>query len=523
MFLEQVRSYRLGPRGGPSLACDEDGVALGSVTLVSVTLDAGGNRRCDVRRPDQITRLLNLAYGPHPEAVAERLQRGLRRVATALEEGDLAGAGIEAVMLRLPDVDAEGLSKLAAFADLEKGGTSWQDEPRVPAGQPEGGQWTAGGEAAGSPSGRRPSRAGSSGGAGRGTTPPPSPSQAEAGAGETIAVSPVRESRKQNANGFYANSAGGGVFYIPSVSAGHPVKPTEIHALDANAFQVGWDPNGEIRLKDVNRYVYAVAANQPAIEHFNTTTGRSLGVSIYAFPAEALHPDVEPTFVDFTNSAAGTLVDAANWLQQPATHVPVLPEIAAGEPSFPMGAAWEETTDPGAFQAWRPVSHLEAATDALSVVGAVAPGIRAAAGANAAVRIAVGGDAAIEITAETTGDSGRIVPSQLGDVGEAASAELTGLPKNTLRIPSASGARDYRIPDHLDPLDQRYIAETKNVKYQSLTLQLRDDAAHVLRGGYPGRVDVIIDDRTVISSSLLREHLNPGSPIKIVTTDLNPK
>jgi hypothetical protein len=115
----------------------------------------------------------------------------------------------------------------------------------------------------------------------------------------------------------------------------------------------------------------------------------------------------------------------------------------------------------------------------------------------------------------------RSLPNQLGQAGEAVSAEVTGLPRNTLRIPSASGAKDYRIPDHLEPLDQRYVAETKNVKYQTLTSQILDDMAHVNRSGYPGRVDVIIDNRTTISGPLLREHLNPGSPIKIRIKDLN--
>ncbi|MGK6321437.1 putative toxin, partial [Sphingomonas sp. DT-204] len=115
----------------------------------------------------------------------------------------------------------------------------------------------------------------------------------------------------------------------------------------------------------------------------------------------------------------------------------------------------------------------------------------------------------------------RSLPNQLGRAGETVSAEVTGLPRNTVRIPSASGAKEYRIPDHLEPLDQRYIAETKNVKYQTLTSQILDDVAHVNRSGYPGRVDVIIDKRTTISGPLLREHLNSGSPIKIKTTDLN--
>jgi hypothetical protein len=68
----------------------------------------------------------------------------------------------------------------------------------------------------------------------------------------------------------------------------------------------------------------------------------------------------------------------------------------------------------------------------------------------------------------------------------------------------------------------RYIAETKNVNRQGLTRQLLDYAAHVQRGGYPGRVDVIVDVRTTISRPLLRAHLDPGNPIHVVVRTLNP-
>jgi hypothetical protein len=241
MVLEQIRSYRLGPTGGPSLACDDGGVTLGGIALVSVVQGDDGERRCDVRSPDRLGRILSLAYGAQPESVVERLHRGLRRVAAALEKGDLATAAIEAVMLRLPDVDAAGLAKLAGIADLEKGGTASQDEPRVPAGQRDGGQWTTGGGGGGSPAAARPP-AGKQPVAGRTASPDhrQAPASAEAGAdtgdvsadsGEVTAVSPVRQSRKQNANGFYPNSAGGGVFYIPSVSAGQQIRPTEVQRL----------------------------------------------------------------------------------------------------------------------------------------------------------------------------------------------------------------------------------------------------------------------------------------------------
>jgi hypothetical protein len=51
------------------------------------------------------------------------------------------------VNLGLPDLTLDAMAKLAAIADLQKRGMAWQTEPRLPAGQPGGGQWTTGGAA----------------------------------------------------------------------------------------------------------------------------------------------------------------------------------------------------------------------------------------------------------------------------------------------------------------------------------------------------------------------------------------
>jgi hypothetical protein len=146
-----ARMYRLAPRGGDGLACDMAGVALGSADLISVVADAAGRRRCEVRPRQGLARILSAAYGPQREDVIHRLHRGLGRAAKAIEAGDLCLAGIEAVLLRLPDLTPQALAKLAEVAELEKGGTAWQDEPRVPAGQPDGGQWTTADGASGAP------------------------------------------------------------------------------------------------------------------------------------------------------------------------------------------------------------------------------------------------------------------------------------------------------------------------------------------------------------------------------------
>jgi len=144
--------YRLAPRGGGGLACDEAGVALGAAELVRVGADAAGRRRCEALPSQALQRILSAAYGPQPEDVAIRLHRRLRRAAAAIEAGDLCIAGIETVLLALPDPTPPALAKLAEVAALEKWGTAWQDQPRVPAGQSDGGQWTTEGGAGGAPS-----------------------------------------------------------------------------------------------------------------------------------------------------------------------------------------------------------------------------------------------------------------------------------------------------------------------------------------------------------------------------------
>lgn len=137
-------AYRLVSRGGVGLACDENGVALGAVELVSAYLDVRGKRRCAVRSPREIGKVLGLAYGPQPDSIALRLHRGLSRAAAWIEADDLGRAGVETVMLRLPDLTPAALTKLARMENLEKG-DAWRNQPRVPPGQTGGGEWTTDG------------------------------------------------------------------------------------------------------------------------------------------------------------------------------------------------------------------------------------------------------------------------------------------------------------------------------------------------------------------------------------------
>jgi hypothetical protein len=135
--------------------------------------------------------------------------------------------------------------------------------------------------------------------------------------------------------------------------------------------------------------------------------------------------------VDVTNSVAGTLVDFANWLQQPAARAPILPEIAEDDSQLPMGAAWAEVTDPDAFEAWRPVSHLEIGVDALSVVGELAP----------AARVVAGGESAAEIAAEYRATFGTTLTNDYRATFFRANPDLEGqvvvhhaVPQRTLAL-----------------------------------------------------------------------------------------
>jgi hypothetical protein len=222
---------------------------------------------------------------------------GIQRVAAWLEKGDLAMAGIEAVLLAFPEIDPDGMAKLAKLADLTKGGDAWLNEPRIPAGQPDGGQWTTGGAATGAaaPRSRRPARS--------------APTQAMRARPQPRVVPPTPRQRL-------------GPWSVPT-------------------------PSAALRPRQRAPGLFAEQSDSPV-----------------------------STVVDVSNAVAGSLVDFAHWLGQPQTYVPIAPEIAAGEPAFPVGPALEETTDPHALRDWRPVSHLEAAADVVSVVGVIAPAAR---------------------------------------------------------------------------------------------------------------------------------------------------
>jgi len=126
--------FRLTPRGGLGLACDEKGVALGPTVLVDA-LSSDGKSVYEVRPAAEIARTLALAYGAIAADELARHLRGLDLAARALEAGDLAKAGIATVLLKLPPLTAEAFAKLARERTLRKYSP---DQPRD-----EHGRWTS--------------------------------------------------------------------------------------------------------------------------------------------------------------------------------------------------------------------------------------------------------------------------------------------------------------------------------------------------------------------------------------------
>lgn len=140
------RWHRLVTRGGGGLSCDRDGIALGPVPLISRTSSGTGSARYATRPPVEMARAFGLAYRTMSAADLEHCLTGLDRIAKAFDRGDRALAVIMAVHLRLPEIDTPGMAKLAAATDLHKYSP---DQPRVPAGNPDGGEWTSVGETVG--------------------------------------------------------------------------------------------------------------------------------------------------------------------------------------------------------------------------------------------------------------------------------------------------------------------------------------------------------------------------------------
>src|SRR5579872_6210404 len=139
-----VAEFRLFPRGSAGIACDDDGVTIGSFPLVHAVVDGCCGRLVRVASDDEIQNALTLAYGDVPPLHRARIARALRSIAKALAEGKYALARITAVQMGLPEFPKRALAHLAAAAEILKYNTNWPSEARD-----ERGRWTDSGAANG--------------------------------------------------------------------------------------------------------------------------------------------------------------------------------------------------------------------------------------------------------------------------------------------------------------------------------------------------------------------------------------
>jgi hypothetical protein len=111
---------------------------VGPLALAEKVRSASEGRRYRLLPLDEMATALRLAYGSMSETVMERRCRGVARVAQLLGAGEDALARIYAVLLGFPEVAPDGMTKLAAAASLRKYNPDWEDESRVPPGNPDG-------------------------------------------------------------------------------------------------------------------------------------------------------------------------------------------------------------------------------------------------------------------------------------------------------------------------------------------------------------------------------------------------
>jgi hypothetical protein len=125
-----VRMFQLvSEPAEPGLCCRKDGLTLAGVPLL-----LKGEQGFAPRPQLELQRLLDAAYGPD-SADAQAYVPGLQSVSRALNNGDLALATIASLLLKLPDVDADGADRLAYVEAVLKFNPNWPTQPR------HAGQW----------------------------------------------------------------------------------------------------------------------------------------------------------------------------------------------------------------------------------------------------------------------------------------------------------------------------------------------------------------------------------------------
>ncbi len=118
-----IPEYRLYPPGHPrGVSCDLDGPALGPIRLL-----VKSDRGFELRPAEELRSLLERIFGC-PFDCAD-ISRGLRTVAKALNDGDLARAMMATLFLRLPVLSEEEASRAESAEAMLKASP---DDPKHP-------------------------------------------------------------------------------------------------------------------------------------------------------------------------------------------------------------------------------------------------------------------------------------------------------------------------------------------------------------------------------------------------------
>jgi hypothetical protein len=121
---------RLVPRGQAGLCCDDQGVALGPVPLISAIHSHDGKVHYKTAATELVDNAFAMAYGPQFEARRDQIYSRLMAIAEAMTAGRHTFARIAAVQLGLPAFATEAFSGLATDTQVDKYNPRWDAEPR---------------------------------------------------------------------------------------------------------------------------------------------------------------------------------------------------------------------------------------------------------------------------------------------------------------------------------------------------------------------------------------------------------
>jgi RHS repeat-associated protein len=195
------------------------------------------------------------------------------------------------------------------------------------------------------------------------------------------------------------------------------------------------------------------------------------------------------------------------------------PSSGAAQVAGKLASATKNMVDGGygdkAVAAKREGNYIEAAGNvALGTVHSTLFVLTLGVGAEAAASLTIGKSVAAEAIPAVEALAAKSA-GQLGREGEALASQITGVGKNTQSFVVNGRSR---IPDQVISQDMMtrnplHIVESKNVQYQALTRQLRDNVDLV---GPGGRVDVMLPTGAKVTGPLQRAFDNPLNPLNRV-------